>query len=101
MKKSFLLYCDTFEVIKRLSNEQKGMLLERIYKYNLGNDIETEVALPCADGPEVHGPDRAFLNGDLINDAGPIVSDGQTIVAHCMVPFLSHIRDARNSFPVH
>jgi hypothetical protein len=36
MKNSFLLYCDSLEIINQLTDEQKGKLLTRIFTYNNG-----------------------------------------------------------------
>jgi hypothetical protein len=35
MKKSFLLYCDTYETIKHLSDEQFGKLMRMIFEYQI------------------------------------------------------------------
>lgn len=38
-KKSFVLYTDTYESIKDLSNEQKGILLNAIFVYAQSHDL--------------------------------------------------------------
>ena len=36
MRKSFILYCDTYETIKHLSDEQFGKLMRMIFEYQIG-----------------------------------------------------------------
>ena len=40
MKKSFVLYLDQYSSIKKLSDEQAGMLLKAMFEFNLGNEFE-------------------------------------------------------------
>lgn len=44
MKKSFVLYLDQYEPIKDLSDEQKGQLLDAMFKYH--NDVDFELTNP-------------------------------------------------------
>jgi hypothetical protein len=47
-KKSIILHLDSLEILKELNNEQKGILFEAIYQYNLGNEIELDFAMKIA-----------------------------------------------------
>ena len=40
MKKSFILHTDSLEVLNDMTNEQKGVLFDAIYKYNTGRESE-------------------------------------------------------------
>lgn len=41
-KKSFILYCDTYEHIKCLPLDEKGRLLDAIFNYSLHNEVEID-----------------------------------------------------------
>jgi hypothetical protein len=47
-KKSIILHLDSLEILNELNNEQKGILFEAIYQYNLGNEIELDFAMKIA-----------------------------------------------------
>jgi hypothetical protein len=47
-KKSIILHLDSLEILNELNNEQKGILFDAIYQYNLGNEIELDFALKIA-----------------------------------------------------
>lgn len=40
MKNSFILYCDNYEAIKDLTNEEKGQLLDAIFVYSMTNVVQ-------------------------------------------------------------
>lgn len=42
MKKSFVLYLDQYEVVKKLNKEQKAILFDNLFLYNLGEDIKID-----------------------------------------------------------
>jgi hypothetical protein len=44
-KKSFILHIDSLSILDKLNFEQKGILFDAIYKYNLGINIELDFAL--------------------------------------------------------
>jgi hypothetical protein len=44
-KKSFILHLDSLSILDKLNFEQKGILFDAIYKYNLGIEVELDFAL--------------------------------------------------------
>lgn len=48
MKKSFILHIDSLSILNELNLEQKGILFNAIYQYQLGNEIELDFAMKIA-----------------------------------------------------
>ncbi len=50
-KTSFILHLDSLVILDEMTNEQKGILFNAIYKYNLGEEIELDFAMKMAFTP--------------------------------------------------
>jgi hypothetical protein len=51
MKKSFILHIDSLEVLDEMTYEQKGILFNAIYKYQIGENVELDFAMKMAFAP--------------------------------------------------
>jgi len=48
-KRSFLLYCDQVEMLKKLTDEQAGFLIKKVYKYCGNGRQDPEIKDPIID----------------------------------------------------
>lgn len=51
MKKSFILHMDSLAILNEMTKEQKGDLIDAIYKYHLGEELELDFAMKMAFAP--------------------------------------------------
>ena len=51
MKKTFILHVDSLSILEEMTNEQKGILFDAIYKYQLGETVELDFAMKMAFAP--------------------------------------------------
>lgn len=51
MKKTFILHVDSLSILDDMTNEQKGILFDAIYKYQLGQNVELDFAMKMAFAP--------------------------------------------------
>jgi hypothetical protein len=51
MKKTFILHVDSLSILEEMTNEQKGVLFDAIYKYQLGKTVELDFAMKMAFSP--------------------------------------------------
>lgn len=47
-KKSFILHIDSLVILNELTNEQKGILFDAIYRYHLGEEIKLDFGMKMA-----------------------------------------------------
>lgn len=51
MRTSFILHIDSLVILEEMTNEQKGILFDAIYKFNLGKEVELDFAMKMAFTP--------------------------------------------------
>lgn len=51
MRTSFILHLDSLVILEEMTNEQKGILFDAIYKFNIGKDVELDFAMKMAFTP--------------------------------------------------
>lgn len=51
MKTSFILHLDSLVILEEMTNEQKGILFDAIYKFNIGKEVELDFAMKMAFTP--------------------------------------------------
>lgn len=51
MRTSFILHLDSLVILEEMTNEQKGILFDAIYKFNLGQEVELDFAMKMAFTP--------------------------------------------------
>ena len=61
MKPSFILHTDSLSVLSKLTTEQKGILLDAIYQYHLGQTVELDPLMDIVFTPFKNQFDRDFV----------------------------------------
>lgn len=51
MRTSFILHLDSLVILDEMTNEQKGILFDAIYKFNLGQEVKLDFAMKMAFAP--------------------------------------------------
>lgn len=51
MRTSFILHLDSLVILEEMTNEQKGILFDAIYKFNIGKEVELDFAMKMAFTP--------------------------------------------------
>jgi len=51
MRTSFILHLDSLVILEEMTNDQKGVLFDAIYKFNLGQEVELDFAMKMAFTP--------------------------------------------------
>ena len=66
MKPSFILHTDSLGILEKLSNEQKGILFDAIYRYHLGELIELDPLMDIVFTPFKNQFERDFVKYENI-----------------------------------
>jgi len=51
MRTSFILHLDSLVILDEMTIEQKGILFDAIYKFNLGQEVQLDFAMKMAFAP--------------------------------------------------